>query len=507
MHVLAKIGKIKAEETLYTSPNGRVVYLYQMKNYILALLALSFTHSPLLAQDKWSGAWEGTIDGANLRIVFHVRSAGANDVKVTMDSPDQSAFGLPVEKSYVKGDSIFIAEPKFRMSFAGNRTNDTTIVGVFTQGIDIPLTLKKNTLGITSKKIEKKQTPQPPFPYNSEDVSFTNTKAAVTLSGTITYPPSSNGKAYPAIVLVSGSGPQDRDETIFGHKPFAVIADHLTRQGMVVLRYDDRGHGKSTGDFSTSTSHDFASDASAAINYLKERKEVDKKRIGILGHSEGGMVAPMVAIDNKDVNFIILMAGPGIPIIQLMTEQNIAIMKSQGLGEQPANAYGVLYKTSTSIAASKKMEEEKIKLIEQEAIRWSKLQEPGTLKALGFVTDDWKKSFATSLIKETATPWMQYFLNYEPADNLKKLKIRVLALNGSEDDQVVPASNLAGIEAALKLSKSPGFKTKNLEGLNHLFQKCKNCTVAEYGSLEETISPVALDEVSSWLKNEKILVD
>ena len=457
------------------------------------------------AQEKWNGAWHGTIDVANLRIVFNIKTTETGATSVTMDSPDQSAFGLPVQSAEISKDSIFISDDRYRMRFAGERINDSVINGVFTQGVNIPLVLKRSSAQLVAKPVIKKQTPVPPFPYLAEEVTIRNEKAGVTLSGTLTIPSGTNGTAYPAVILVTGSGPQDRDESILGHKPFAVLADHLTRAGMLVLRYDDRGVGMSTGDFASSTTEDFASDASAVLRFLSERKEVDKKRIGIIGHSEGGMIAPMVANENKLTNFIIMLAGPGIPIKKLMAEQNVAIMHSQGVPLEVAKDYGSLYEKAIAVSASEKKMDDKTKVVEQIAIDWSKDKSPETLNGLGLQGDSWQKRFASALVEETAGNWMQYFLNYDPEDNLKKLRVKVLALNGDKDNQVLSSSNLAGIESVLKRSKSPSYHIVSLPGLNHLFQTCKLCTVAEYGLLEETFSTGALNEITSWLKKENIL--
>lgn len=476
-----------------------------MKKISLIATLLSFACFNVFGQDDWEGAWHGKIEMANLRLVFNIKNAGSGTILATMDSPDQSAFGIVLESASVAGDSIFINDARFSISFTGKKINDSTINGVFTQGMEIPLVLKRSSTGATaSKPTIKKQTPVPPFPYKSEEVTFENTKAGIKLSGTLTIPKETNGKGYPAVVLISGSGPQDRDETLMGHKPFAVIADHLTRLGMMVLRYDDRGTGSSTGDFSSATSLDFKTDAEAAVHFLSKRKDVDLKKIGLLGHSEGGLIAPLVANENKNVNFIILLAGPGVPVSQLMREQNVSILKRQGVDTGAADAYGKLYSDVISIVRSSTPHEEKIDKVMDVARGWEKEQPSGRAKALGLHGEQWQKNFAQQMVDQTSGKWMQYFLNYDPQPALKKLKIKVLALNGDKDSQVVGESNLAAIETALEQSGSPAYKVVSLPGLNHLFQNCTTCTVAEYGALEETISPAALSEISTWLKEENI---
>lgn len=477
-----------------------------MKKISSLLTLLIVFCGPLCAQDIWEGAWHGKIEMANLRLVFNIKSLHDGSISATMDSPDQSAFGLPVESASVSGDSIFIKDAKFRLSFSGKRTNDSTIQGVFTQGMDIPMVLTRTTAETSaSKNPVKTQTPVPPFPYREEEVIFENKKAGVRLSGTLTIPAEANGNGYPAVVLISGSGPQDRDETLFGHKPFAVIADHLTRRGMMVLRYDDRGTGKSTGNFSNSTSADFADDAAAAVQFVTARPEADKNSIGLIGHSEGGLIAPVVANENKDVDYIVLLAGPGVPIRTLMAEQNVAIMKSQGIDVRAAEEYGKLYNEVIEVVSKKLTANEKEKEIIKIAGEWERNQPQELLKLLGLGEENWQQKFAQEMIKETSGNWMQYFLNYDPKQALQNLKVKVLALNGDKDNQVVAKSNLAAIETALKKSKSPSFEISSLPGLNHLFQTCKFCTVAEYAGLEETFSPTALKAITKWLEKEGFL--
>ncbi len=462
---------------------------------LVTFLALTAITQPV---SRFTGTWQGTLNvGVELRIVFHIREDGKGGFISTADSPDQSAYGLTCDKTTVKDNEVTISMNDLNASFSGRLANDSTIEGNFTQGSELPLTLKKT--GIT-EKIERKrpQTPQPPFPYTSEEVEYLNADKTLIYGATITIP---EGKGpFPAAVLITGSGPQNRDEEILGHKLFAVIADHLTRKGFVILRVDDRGVGKSSGVFSQATSLDFSHDVSNSFDYLLTRPEVDKKKAGLIGHSEGGMIAPMVAAKRKDINFIVLLAGPGVPIIELMAEQNEAIARSSGVSEKALGEIKPLYrevvKSVLEAADSSSAITHTSAIIEN----WYVNKEKGVLGELNMATTEQRNKYVNEMVKGLQSPWFRYFLKFDPAQYLEQLKCKVLALNGDKDVQVISRQNLPGIEAALKKSRSKNYELKELPGLNHLFQACKKCTVQEYGELEETISPVALEAIRIWLE-------
>jgi pimeloyl-ACP methyl ester carboxylesterase len=468
-----------------------------------ATILFLFCSSSAFAQQKFIGSWEGTINvGVNLRIGFNFKADGIGGYTTTMDSPDQSAFGIPTDRTYLSADSIFTEIEKFKVIFSGKLVNDSTIKGVFHQGGDVPLQLKK--VGkITAK--ERKQTPKPPFGYISEDVTYFNADKSIRFGATITYPAPEPGVDYvqapkfPTVLLITGSGPQNRDEEFAGHKPFSVIADHLTKLGFQVMRVDDRGTGKTTGNFITATSADFADDVEAGIAFLKSRSQTNQSRIGLLGHSEGGMIAPMVAAKRNDIYFMVLMAGPGIPVSELMTEQNIAILRSAGLSDTVTNAYGELYKSITLTIVKAKDSAEAISKGRSVIGKWAREYEVSTRAAVGLETQQAQEKYINDLWSQLSVPWYKFFLQYDPAPALKKTKAKVLAINGDKDIQIISASNLAGIENALKKSKSPGYEIIEMPGLNHLFQTCTKCNVMEYGELEETISPKALKKIGDWL--------
>jgi fermentation-respiration switch protein FrsA (DUF1100 family) len=299
------------------------------------------------------------------------------------------------------------------------------------------------------------------------------------------------------VVLISGSGPQNRDEELLGHKPFLVLADHLTKNGVAVLRYDDRGVGRSKGNFGKATSADFASDVNAAVQYLKSRKEIDGKKIGLIGHSEGGMIAPMVAAGSKDIGYIVLLAGTGVPGKDIIILQQQLIAKAEGVASEKDLAETAAFteeiaKIVTSGKDEKTVSAEFIDFLKS---TWQKLP------------DSAKQIYGTEAVflmqsAQMNTPWMRYFLSYDPATALEKIRIPVLALNGSKDLQVWPAQNLPAIEKALKKAGNKKYTVKELPGLNHLFQECTTGAPSEYEKIEMTMSTQVLDIVTTWIREQ-----
>jgi fermentation-respiration switch protein FrsA (DUF1100 family) len=327
-------------------------------------------------------------------------------------------------------------------------------------------------------EIRRPQNPVEPYPYREEDVTYANKAVGNTLAATLTIPP---GKGpFPAVLLIVGSGPHDRDESLLGHKPFLVLSDYLTRKGIVVLRADKRGVGKSTGDYAKATTADFAADAEAGVAYLKTRPEVDAHRIGLIGHSEGAIIAPMAAVADHDVAFILMMAGSGVPGDQVIVEQGRLIAEAGGESKEKA-------------AEDADKQRETLTLVETE-------KDPATLDRLLTVklaAEGAPDAQIAAQIKAVTSPWFRFFLTYDPATALRKLTIPVLDLNGSLDLQVPPAQNLPAIRKALAGNQRA--EVDELPGLNHLFQTAKTGSPAEYGQIEETISPIALDKIASWI--------
>ena len=461
-----------------------------MKKLFISVLIGFFSSFSSFSQtnEKALGNWSGKLDlpGIKLEIIFKIAADENGKLFTKMDVPAQSAKDLPVSETNVSGDSLKLSVAMIMGKFAGKITSDSIIEGIWKQsGAIFPLILKKTEV-ITEMK--RPQTPKAPFPYLIEEVEYINPQSGLKLAGTLTLP--ENAKNCTAAILISGSGAQDRDETIFGHKPFFVIADYLTRNGIAVLRVDDRGVGGSEGNTQNATSEDFAGDVHAGLEFLKTKKEIDHDKIGLIGHSEGGIIAPMVANRSGDIAFIVLLAGPGIKGEQIVYKQVELLNRAAGLTEEQVTQKINLQKSIFDILLNEKDTLHQMERLQQ-------VFSNGTYETM---SDDQKKIINANL-NALKTRWFQFFLTYEPYPALVKLKCPVLALNGSKDLQVPPAENLAAIENALKQGGNKNFKTMEMENLNHLFQTCETGSVAEYAQIEETISPAVLEILRDWIKN------
>ena len=446
------------------------------------------------------GNWEGTlnIQGTELPIVFHIKKDSSNNLTATFDSPKQNAYNLPCSDVIAKEDSLVLIMKMLNGKYEGLLSADKkTATGKWFQGGNsLPLDIKKISDVVTAKEFKRPQTPKPPFSYQIEDVSYFNADKSIQFGATFTYPSTTAGKKYPTVILLTGSGQQDRDETIFEHKSFAVIADYLTRQGIAVLRVDDRDKGKTTGDFSKATSADFALDAAAGINYLKRRRETDTLNLGIIGHSEGGMIAPMVAAQRKDIKFIVLLAGPAIPIINLMEQQSVDVAASTGVNAFDLELYRPLYKNMAMAIIKENDTAIATKNATDVFNYWQNKNTPAVVKNTTGVTDEKSKAaFIAIFVKQLQQPWFKYFMQFNPEDYLSKVRCAVLAINGEKDIQVAANANLAAIKKAI-----PTASIKSMPGLNHLFQHCVKCSVDEYAELEETFSPEVLQIMGDWIK-------
>jgi pimeloyl-ACP methyl ester carboxylesterase len=440
------------------------------------------------------GIWQGKLKVTGeleLRLALQVSKDKDGSLKATLASPDQGANDIPVSSVALK-DGILTFESKvIGAKFSGKRNQKgTAFEGEFTQGgSKLPLTLTK-TDKITESA--RPQMPKPPFPYRSDDVTYENKAGRVKLAGTLTLPPGEG--PFPAVILITGSGAQDRDESLLGHKPFLVLADYLSRRGVVVLRVDDRGVGGSTGTIKSSTSEDFAGDVLAGLEFLKARKEIDTKRLGLIGHSEGGIIAPMVAARSKDIAFIVLMAGTGVPGAQILEAQGQLILKANGSSESDMKFERDSQKRIIEIMLNEKDEKAaQTKLLS--AIKEIRAALPeSTKKALG---DDGGLSDGAATAVNNA--WFRFFLSYDPRPILRQVKCPVLAINGARDLQVPAKENLAEIGSALKSGGNLRVTTVELPGLNHLFQPCKTGSPSEYASIETTIAPEALKMMGDWI--------
>ena len=441
-----------------------------------------------------TGQWNGVlkVQGTQLRIVFNITKTG-NVYSSTMDSPDQGAKGIPVTTTTFENTKLKLEIANFKIEYNGDFA-DNTFTGTFKQsGMEFPLILTRDS--VEEKPLIRPQEPVKPYPYYSEDVTFQNQKANVTLAGTLTLP-SKEGK-FPVVILITGSGPQNRDEELLGHKPFLVISDYLTKNGIAVLRYDDRGTGQSTGDFKTATSVDFASDVESAIEYLKTRQEIDKKKIGLMGHSEGGLIAPMLASRSGDVDFIVLLAGPGLRGDKILLLQQELIARASGTPESEILKSKEINTKAFEIVLNSK-DEQSLKAGLTKYITETLKNNPGDDKPQGMSNDD----FIALQVNRVTSPWMQYFIKYDPAPALEKVKCPVLAVNGAKDLQVPPKEDLSAINDALKKGGNKKVTTIEFPNLNHLFQECNTGLPSEYSSIEQTFSPAALDQITKWIQQQ-----
>jgi len=462
-----------------------------MKKKLLTLI-LGLMVSNMYAQDI-TGQWNGVlkVQGIQLRLVFHIEKS-ENGYTSTMDSPDQGVKGIPVTKTSFVNGKLTIAISNARIEYVGNLSDDK-IIGTFMQaGQSFPMDLSRQA--IEKVELKRPQEPVKPYPYYTEEITFTNEKASIKLAGTLSLP-SKEGK-YPVVVLITGSGPQNRDEELMGHKPFLVLSDNLTRNGIGVLRFDDRGTAKSGGDFKTATTADLATDVEAAISYLKSRKEIDQKKIGLIGHSEGGIIAPMVASKSKDISFIVLLAGTGIPGDQLLLLQQELIGRGSGIPERELLKSKEINKALFEIVVNS-TDDDKLKKDVIEFIKQKIKEDPDTANKFQGMSE---AAFVNMQADQITSPWMLYFIRLNPAVALQKVKCPVLALNGEKDLQVPPKENLTAIKTALQKGKNKKVTCKELPGLNHLFQECKTGLPAEYSQIEQTFSPDALKGIVEWIK-------
>lgn len=433
------------------------------------------------------GAWEGAlaVNGTKLRLVLRVWT-GDFGTLAALDSPDQLAYGLVVPALEREGGSVRFRLPQIGASFEGTLSHGGTVLGgTFSQGGgELPLELTRRA-GDTARTEQPKrpQTPEKPYPYHEQEVAFDNPAAqGVRLAGTLTLPQGDG--PFPAAVLITGSGPQDRDESLLGHKPFLVLADYLTRRGIAVLRYDDRGVGSSTGDFAAATSADFATDAAAGVAFLRTQEAIDPQRVGLIGHSEGGMVAPMVAAKDPAIAFTVLLAGPGVQLVDMMLEQQRLVGLQTGQSEE-------------QIAAQRPVMRAAMEAVRDAPDRETALASAQRAASAAAAKLGWTSEMVKALAQQLSSDWWRFFLSYDPAPTLAAIHAPVLALNGSKDVQVPAEDNLAAIRQAL--AGNPNAKVVELEGLNHLFQTAKTGAVGEYADIEETIAPKALALIGDWI--------
>jgi len=449
-----------------------------MRN-ILLLICFALMSSFIQGQEIL-GDWYGSlqIQGTKLPLVFHIKKQDSS-YSTTMDSPKQMAMGLPVARTTVENSQLLLEAPAMGIKYTGEYDHTQEIIaGTFQQGgLKLALNLSRDNF---TTAINRPQEPKEPFPYHAEEIRFYNESDDISLAGTLTTP--EGLEKFPVVILISGSGPQNRNEEIMGHKPFLLISDFLTRHGIAVLRYDDRGVGKSEGEYATATSKDLSRDTEAAITYLKSRKDLKISKLGLIGHSEGGIIAPMIASKSKDVDFIVLLAGAVLRGKDLLLLQKKLIEEKSGIHDSIVNRSQEVFHGAYELIASNTKTNDALK---EELAAYFKEETNLSINA----------AQTNSLIESMTSPWMQYFIKYDPTTALKEVDIPILALFGKKDVQV-PA-----IENALALEKleNKNIEIIQMENLNHLFQESKTGMPNEYSEIEQTMSPKVLNLMLEWI--------
>jgi uncharacterized protein len=431
------------------------------------------------------GVWQGALEtnGMRFRLQLHISHDTQGQLVAGMDSIDQGINGFPATNVTQKDSTVRFDLPAIGAAYDGTlNAAKNTISGHWQQGDAFSVLTFKRSDQIL--ELRRPQTPAKPYPYVEEEIVFPNAKAGTSLAGTLTLPRAQG--PFAAAILLAGSGPLDRDEADSGHRPFLILADYLTRKGIAVLRYDKRGIGKSTGNYDSATTADFASDAEAALAFLRSRKQIDGQKIGIIGHSEGAMIAPLLASRSSDVAWMVMLAGPATSGEQTMLLQSDLITRASGMSDE-------------QVAKSLEFDKQSYLLVRQEKDRATLENKLGELVKASDFGSAMPPAFLQRQIHWTSSPWFRYFLDYEPAPALEKTKCPVLALSGEKDLQVPPKENFPIIQKLLEESGNKDVEVVELPGLNHLFQHCQTGLPAESRAIEETFAPEALAAISSWV--------
>ncbi|HLO00248.1 MAG TPA: alpha/beta hydrolase [Pyrinomonadaceae bacterium] len=440
------------------------------------------------------GTWQGTLEtgGAKLRLAFEITKSPDGTLTGNLDSLDQGAMDIPINSIVLKDTNLRLEIKIIGGVYEGTLDEEgTTIVGHWEQGgVKLPLTFRRSSGALSAPN--RPQEPKKPYPFDEQEVSYENKKAGVRLDGTLTLPRTRG--LHPAVLLINGSGAQDRNETVAGHRPFLVLADHLTRRGIAVLRVDDRGLKGSQDDFYKATDEDFASDVLAGVEFLKTRKEINPKQIGLIGHSEGGVIAPMAAVESNDVAFIVLMAAPALPGDQFLHLQTASLMKASGASDENISQVRALQERMFTILKQEKTDTKAGERLRAEVSGMLARMTDEQKLALGLTEAAMENQF-----KVMMTRWYRYIIAYDPRPALMKVKVPVLAINGKRDLQVPAKENLSAIAQALRAGGNKDHTVVELPGLNHLFQTSQSGLPAEYAQIEETMSPAALQMIVDWV--------
>ncbi len=443
------------------------------------------SHKPDNAHFPVEGLWQSALEthGMRLRFQLHVSHDTKGELIAALDSLDQLVSGLPANHITLKESAFHLEIPALSSAYDGTLNEaKNALTGVWSQPeLKEKLDFKRSDQPL---ELRRPQNPSKPYPYNGEEISFSNAAANVTLAGTLTLPKGPG--PFAAAVLIAGSGPHDRDESLANHKPFLVLSDFLTRKGIAVLRYDKRGIGKSTGSADKATTLDLTSDAESAIAFLKSRKDIDSREIGLIGHSEGAMIAPSIAARSQDIPWIILLAAPATNGEDTLLNQSELIARAGGLGD-------------AEIGASLDFDKQAYSLVREEKdpnVLMGKLQ--ALVKQSGLDAQVPVAALEPQLRMMTS-PWFRYFLDYDPIPDLRNVKCPLLALYGEKDLQVPPKINLSRLQKALADAGNSQVDTRELPELNHLFQHSFSGAPGEYPAIEETFSPEALNIIADWL--------
>lgn len=469
--------KTESEENAYICLHNN---LMNMAKKLLTALFLSILAINVFAQSP-SGSWEGTLEaGANkLRLVFNFDKDANGNTICSMDSPDQGAKGIPANASIADNGEITVSIPALGVTYEATMKNGL-ITGRFKQsGYSFDLTLHPG-----KSEVRRPQNPQPPYPYTTEEVSFTNRDGNAVLHGTLTLPESFGTKGTtPVVLMVTGSGQQNRDEEVFGHKPFMVIADYLARNGIASLRYDDRGVGESTGDAANATTLDNMEDALAGLRFLKGRSGFGKT--GILGHSEGGTIAFMIGGRHPEaVDFIVSLAGSAVRGDMLLVEQNRQTLSASGVPQAMCDDYCRLLAAVFTYKIENGTPADAANTVDSLA------------SATGAMLPAEAKQNAAKVL-ETSVPWLDFFMAYDPHEDTTRIQCPVMAINGSRDTQVAADMNLGALRKSLPANGKTTIR--EYDGLNHLFQHCTTGSPTEYAQIEETFSPEVLHDIAVWI--------
>jgi uncharacterized protein len=456
--------------------------------YVSAAILLATP--PLAAQA--AGEWLGNLDAgaAKLRLGLHVEARSDGSLTAVLDSLDQGAK-IPIDTVTFESGTLRFAIQSIGAAYEGAlKAGGSAVEGVWSQsGRKLPLTFNRVEKPVV---LNRPQNPRPPFPYQSIEVAFRSAAGDVRLAGTFVVPA---GKGpFPAVALVTGSGPQDRDETLMGHKPFLVIADALARRGIASLRWDDRGAGESAGDNLGSTLDDFVADTRAAVAFLRARPEVDRNAVGIVGHSEGGLIAPLAAAADRSVAFLVLLAPPGEPIRSLLQHQARDLYRLQGVDPKLIDRVVAVGAEDFALAADPALPSGELRKKLRARVESRRNQFTAEERAALRVDPN----VIEEMIQVETSAWFRSLIRQDPAVPLRAVKVPVLALFGEKDLQVEPRENAGLVRAALAAG-NPDHEEKILPGLNHLFQHARTGAPGDYGTIEETFAPEALTAIGDWI--------